>query len=126
MIEEEKKSRELIIHVRSIFLQGILLSSNINLWKKANCNDGYAVYKKLLEYVNRFDRENIMDLCISFVKSHDWIDGLVLGVNSPDQLVNNLEFITSTNLTYDQINLINEDIPKLTEETLNPSNWSKD
>lgn len=126
IIEEEKKSRELIIHVRSVFLQGILLTSNINLWKKANCKDGYAVYKKLLEYVNRFERENIMDLCVSFVKSHNWIDGLVLGVNSPDQLVSNLKFITSTNLTYDQINLINEDIPKLTEKTLDPSYWSKD
>ena len=90
MIREVKASRPLVIHLRSVYLQGLLLIRDADRWQKANCTKPDAIFEWLESSRVRFGRESIQDLCIAFVNSLDWADGVVLGMETHDQLVENM------------------------------------
>ena len=124
-IKKEKEKRPLIIHARSVFLQGLLLTNEINLWKKANCVNASDIQYIISSVTHEYQREGIADLCFSYVKSHDWVDGIVIGVQSTKELDNNIDLLENKKLSFDEIKKINKNMPKLSEETLDPSKWSK-
>ena len=122
-IIREKEKRKLNIHVRSIFLQGLLLTNCEDSWKRANVSDSLNVISWLSDQVNIFHRDNIADLCFAYVNSLHWIDGIVVGMESMDQLKQNIKNLNATPLTMSQVEEINRSRPKLLEISLNPAKW---
>lgn len=119
-----KKERDIEIHARSVFLQGLAISSEVELWKKANVQKPSDIHLWLDQQVHKFCRLNKVDLCIAYVRSMDLIDGVVIGVDSVDHLMMNLSYFDQPTLKLSQIKMINEDRPELEEKTLNPALWS--
>lgn len=71
------------VHVRSVFLQGLLLSPQA--WPAwADC--GARVSGAIAETVRRLDRTGAADLCLAYVRSFPWVTSAVVGVDTPDQL----------------------------------------
>lgn len=123
-IELEKKRRNLHVHARSVLLQGLLMSRSHELWGRAHVADPEPVWEWLDELRKRFHRESVADLCVGFVAGCDWIDGLVIGVESLEQLADNLHLIEHPPLAPEQIVELCASRLTLGERSLNPSQWS--
>ena len=77
------KKRKIEVHVRSIFLQGILLLKHNQLPKKLKkLNNKWIVWEKWL----RKNKFSSLQACLSFVLSQRQLDGIVVGCNNTSQL----------------------------------------
>jgi aryl-alcohol dehydrogenase-like predicted oxidoreductase len=109
------------VHVRSVFLQGLILMENINIPKTLN---------KIIPYLDSLRSEaskvgvNIYELCLLYVFNKSWVKHVVIGLDSDVQafeLVSNIQ-----NIMYKKINF---DVSKFSCSDLNlinPVNWHHD
>lgn len=113
---QELKSKNIEIHARSCFLQGLLLM---------DFNDIPLKFKKwsniFLDWRDWLDENNINAVqgCLSFINSIDGIDKVVVGVENVNQLKELVDYSNTTkgiktfpNLSCNDVNLID------------PSNWN--
>tara|TARA_B100000963_G_scaffold358099_1_gene381884 strand:- start:3611 stop:4540 length:930 start_codon:yes stop_codon:yes gene_type:complete len=124
-ISEQKKNRNLQIHVRSVFLQGLLISEDLKLWESANSVNSLEVIDWLKAKTKELKRESIKDMCLNFVKSQQWIDGIIIGVNNIEQLNENIMLFKNKSFSNLEIENIELSSPKVLEKTLNPFYWKK-
>jgi spore coat polysaccharide biosynthesis protein SpsF len=124
-ISRVRYSRSLVVHTRSALLQGLLTTDQEELWQRARCTAAYQVIGWLRRHADRFTGGDVTELCLRFVLSQKWIDGVVIGVDTKDQLVDNLIAVSAGGWHAEQLNTITEDRPHVTEETLDPSAWEK-
>lgn len=124
-LKRARASRNIVIHLRSVFLQGLLLLRDGRAWKKANYSDPDALFHWLDGAVELYERESIQDLCISFVNGLDWVDGIVIGMETHAQLAENLMLFSKKPLDASQYDELVGSRPHLQEATLNPSLWAK-
>jgi spore coat polysaccharide biosynthesis protein SpsF len=120
---EIKRSRSFVVHVRSSLLKGLLPSKQVAHWNTANVQDPHHVITWLEEQVHLLKKSSIADLCLSYVNSLPWVDGIVVGMETVAQLVANVTYLHQPPLTDEQVLGISNDRPKLGEATLNPSQW---
>ena len=118
-----KKKRKLIIHTRSPLLQGLLTSSETALWKTANVKNSTTIIEWLNKIAQQHDYKSVVSLALNYVKSHDWVDGIVVGMEAEKLLDENLKFFSNKCLTKDELLSIKKSRPILSEATLNPTNW---
>lgn len=124
-IIKAKKKRDLEIHVRSVFLQGLLLNINNKAWNKTKFKNYKLIKRWLNDKTKLFKRKSVVDLCLSYVQSQDWIDKIIMGVDSKDHLINNIKLFNLKSLSLSEINDINLSRPKVNNTLLNPSKWRK-
>lgn len=122
-ILKAKASRKLTIHVRSALLQGLLPSTNKSLWQRAHIEQSSFVQDWLLGQTETCQRTNVTDLCLNYVNSLPWVDGVATGMETMDQLIDNISYFNLQSLTMDQIEEIKKSRPKLSENSLNPAFW---
>lgn len=107
LVDLQKKGCE--IHVRSVFLQGLFFLDSISL--NSYFNEVKPIIKKLQSSV-----ENLPAALLNFVINKPFIDKVIIGVETNDQLISNLHGIS-----------MNEELPELSliipEHILNPSTW---
>lgn len=122
-LERARRERPIIVHARSAFLQGLLLSRDPAHWTRAHCSDphGGAWIDQLVNDLGRRDRA---DLCLAFVRAHSFIDGIVLGCETPAQLAANLAAFGRPALTDEQVSEVRRMRPIVSEMVLDPSKWS--
>jgi spore coat polysaccharide biosynthesis protein SpsF (cytidylyltransferase family)/aryl-alcohol dehydrogenase-like predicted oxidoreductase len=125
-IVRARKGRDLTVHVRSVFLQGLLVSRNPTHWRKANVKDPQRVWNWLDQLTHDFDKPSVSNLCIAYATAFEWVDGVVIGMETLDQLNENLQNFASLPLTWEEINLIRETRPALTDATVDPALWVAD
>ena len=107
------KKRNIELHVRSIFLQGLLLIDKKDFPQKfskwSNIFDNW--YEWLID-------ENIspLDACLSFVDSFNEINKIIIGINSSQQLKQILRCISKKDLKFPE--MYSND-----KKLINPSNW---
>jgi aryl-alcohol dehydrogenase-like predicted oxidoreductase len=115
----ELKSKNIEIHSRSVFLQGLYFMNFDKLPKKLES------LKPALSELNDICNYNNMkmnELALQYVNSNKFIDKILIGVDSLEQLQNNIESVSNKNITVnilDSINRVNTNF----QELLNPSNW---
>lgn len=109
--KKEKKGIE--VQVRSVFLQGLLLL------KKDKLPEEFLKWNKLWEkldlFLNKNDYSNL-DLLLSFIKSFEEIDTIILGI---DNLIQLKEIINAMNIEINHF----PDIHSQDENLINPLNW---
>ena len=53
----------------------------------------------LADIATEYDRDGVADLCLAYARGQDWIDGVVVGMETEDQLDANLRlFVARTAL----------------------------
>ena len=121
-ILEEKKRREIKIHIRSIYLQGLLPNiGSTGLTEKFP--DLVFIDQWLNALVKRENYKNVSELCFSYINSFSWIDGIVLGLETVKQLHENISFLNGKLMNQETIDAINMTRPKFDHDLLNPSTW---
>ena len=124
-IIDTKKERGLIVHARSVFLQGLLLTKDSQKWNSANVSNSKDITEWLNAISEKHNQGSIIETCLTYVKSQNWIDGVVIGVDTQHQLQHILEIFSHRPMTIDTLQDISHGVPVLSEATLNPSNWRK-
>ena len=120
---KQKKERNLTIHVRSIYLQGLLLSDSNSSWHKAGVEDYRTINTWLNQLIDTLGRSSISDLCVAYVNSAEWIDGLVIGMETVEQFKENMKLLMNPKLNTSQIAQIESSRPEIPSSLLNPAKW---
>jgi len=111
----KKKQKE--IHVRSVFLQGLLLMDEESIPQKLKS------LKPYIQKINSYCKDksiNIQSLALSYAIYNQQIDHVLIGVDSKDQLLKNIASIADYKNAFD---FINQYIIVKETELLNPVNW---
>ena len=103
------------IHSRSTFLQGLLLMSKQDI--PSSFNHSKKIFEKWFEFINK---NNISQLsaCLSFVRSINEIDKILIGVQNSTQL---MEIINTK--TFDMKSLNTEFMNSKKLNLIDPSKW---
>lgn len=123
-IEKVKDRRNLTMHVRSVFLQGLLLTKNPELWARAHVQSSHTVVSWLENKVFEFGRAGVADLCIGYVNALPWVDGIIVGMENREQLNINLYNFDNAPLSSQQMASLHSERPLLEKRTLNPALWN--
>jgi aryl-alcohol dehydrogenase-like predicted oxidoreductase len=118
VILEKAKKRNIEIHTRSVFLQGLFFK-NIN-----TLNTIFSPLKSNLAILETLTQKNNVDinsLALNYAIDKKYIDKVLIGVDSIDQLTKNIKSINNVfdNSIFKKIDSIKIENTKL----LNPSNW---
>ena len=118
-----KKRNDVTIHCRSILLQGILISS-ADKWPKIENIDAQIYINKLNDLVAELKFNNRIELCFSYIKSIDLINGLLIGVDNLQQLKDNINYFKVRKLNEEEFLLIRKIFNNVPKKLLNPSLWN--
>jgi aryl-alcohol dehydrogenase-like predicted oxidoreductase len=113
---EKLKSNGVEIHTRSVFLQGLLLMQQSTL-PDYFMNYWPAHFDAWYEFLN-YNGADASEVALKFALQQDWIDKIVVGVDSVTQLKRLVEIEKSSELT--DFPLLGCNDPNL----INPSKWS--
>lgn len=120
-ILRDLKLKKVEIHIRSVFLQGILLNKNI-------INDKY--FKRWEAFFNSFEgfkhnnKLTSLDACIYFLKQYKFYDKIVIGVENVVQLDNFLKiFLLRNKSKYKKYNF--NQFSKKDYKLILPTLWKK-
>ncbi len=122
-IRTVKTRRTLKVHVRSGLLQGLLVSAEPDHWRHANVDSPEHIQNWLKQMTADTDSQSVAAFCLNYAKSLDWVDGVVVGMETKAQLLENIRIFTSDDFTEDQLNRVSALRPKVACETLNPAQW---
>jgi spore coat polysaccharide biosynthesis protein SpsF len=114
---------ELMVYARSAFLQGVLLHP-AERWPKGSGADTELLCTTLDQLVLKLRRKNRADLCSAYALGQGWIDSVVLGVDSINQLQDNIELVRAEPLTASECQMVWDALPEITETLLNPALWN--
>lgn len=117
-----KKRTDIEIHIRSIFLQGILVN-DFKYWPKIKNLDFKPIHDNILYFCSKYNL-NKKELVINYIKSIKWIDSILFGVDNIDQLKENLElFENSYEFNEDILNEFENLFKNVPTELVNPCLW---
>lgn len=120
-IKQVKARKQLTIHCRSAFLQGLFLSREIKLWNKAGVEDPSPVFE-YFDMLQIRTKMPLTDILLTYITQQEWVDGVVVGIACHEQLISNLNSPAFEGLNIDFDNLLKKR-PVLTKQALDPSLW---
>lgn len=119
----KKRVYDLEIHVRSIFLQGILIN-DFKYWPKIESYNFREIYDNINKICNKYNLTKI-ELVIGYIKSIKWINSILFGVDNIKQLEENIRLYNSTKeLSKEAILECKKYFNDIPEKLINPVNWS--
>ncbi|MDB0048302.1 aldo/keto reductase [Burkholderiaceae bacterium] len=122
-IIQAKQKRNLVVHVRSVFLQGLLLSFDEVAWRRANVGEPEVILDWLQKMTQINTCESVADLCLRYVRSKPWVDGVVVGMENQEQLAKNIDYFNNPKINVDLLAGIEVSRPSISVNTLDPSLW---
>lgn len=115
---EEAKAKNIEVHIRSVFLQGLFFKNASSLPKKLKPLEPFL---KKLDLIKEKYSLNTETLALQYVMQKEYIDHVLIGVDTPQQLLGNINMsIKKQQVPHDVIDSI--EIREI--ELLNPSNWN--
>ena len=115
---------DVIIHARSVFLQGLMFLQ-AEKWPPVTGLNAADLLNRLDDLVIELNRRSRADLCIAYVRGQSWVSGLVLGMETITQLEENLELFSSMPLNAGECNIVDKRLEKVPEVLLNPARWGE-
>ncbi len=112
-------NKGLPVFARSTYLQGLLLMEPERIPKYLN--EAVGPVKELRSIAQESGR-NVKELCLKYVLSVNGIDSIVVGINSVEQIKENIKVFDSGPLDKEIIEAVDK-IPVPSEDILNPGNW---
>ena len=105
-----------------MFLQGLLLTDDPEKWSQAGV-ESQSVLSWLRSILHETGIGSVAELCVRYACGLEWVDGVVLGVETLPQLHANLRSISRGGLDAESFRRIDDTRPLLSDMTLNPANW---
>ena len=125
VIERIRARSHVTIHARSVFLQGVLAAEDPSVWPPVDGVDADAMTALLSGIAAEYGRANTADLCLAYVRGQDWIDGVVVGMETESQLDENLRLFVRPPLSPPDCAAVERRIPRLPERLLDPAQWPR-
>jgi spore coat polysaccharide biosynthesis protein SpsF (cytidylyltransferase family)/aryl-alcohol dehydrogenase-like predicted oxidoreductase len=122
-IRAARAERKVTFHARSALMQGLLMCEDTSLWRRALVDEPSGFIAWLRKTTNEYARASVADLCVAYVRAHDWIDGVCVGMETLEQLEANIQLFQFPPLSSEQVEAVGLMRPVLEEKSLNPSNW---
>ena len=111
------------IHVRSIFLQGLLLNKPQKYPLNISKEDFDYLENIILEICKNLNLTKL-ELCFSYINSFEWINKFLIGIDNLDHLKLNFNIINKNlKLNKDEIIFINDKVKNINKDILNPTKW---
>jgi aryl-alcohol dehydrogenase-like predicted oxidoreductase len=123
IINQIARRRNLTVHARSVFLQGLLATSDPESWPPIEGVVPEYVLAVLGGLADELGRESQADLCMAYARGQEFIDGVVIGLETPEQLDLNLRLSIKRPLTPEECHIVDMRVPRLPEQLLNPALW---
>src|ERR1051326_7374014 len=114
---------DVTVHARSVLLQGVLTAADAHIWPAIPGLDAPWVIGWLRGAAATFDRENVADFAFAFARGQDWIDGIVIGQETEDQLTANLKLAARPPLSREDCLKVEQSAPHVPERLLDPAQW---
>jgi aryl-alcohol dehydrogenase-like predicted oxidoreductase/spore coat polysaccharide biosynthesis protein SpsF (cytidylyltransferase family) len=118
---ELAQRQDVVVHARSAFLQGILLHP-ADRWPVSQ-DYAQSCTQALHTLARKFDRQDVADLCLAYVRSQPWVTSLVVGCETMSQLKQNLSLFQLPELTAEQCEDLEHALPVAPDDLLNPGKW---
>ena len=125
VVETLTRRGDVTVHVRSIYLQGLLAAGDQAQWPAINGVDAAALNATLQRLAGELGRDSVADLCLAYVRGQNWIDGIVVGMERAAQLASNLALFKRPALTSDEVQAVERALPLAPVQLLNPAQWPK-
>jgi aryl-alcohol dehydrogenase-like predicted oxidoreductase len=120
-IIEKLRQKEIVIFVRSVFLQGLFFLNPDEL--PANLKDAREPLLQLRQLANE-EGISVAQLALSYIRDMDGITSLVVGAEKPEQVRSNAELINSAPLSENVRSRIEGMFLNVPNHVLNPSVWN--
>ena len=117
----ELKGNNIIVFARSIFLQGLFHMIPEDL--PSNLEEAKEPLQKLIDLSTSLDIP-IGNLAFSFVRDLPGITSIVMGVDTKDQLAEDIELLNSPKLNESIIQEILDTFNQINENIVDPSKWN--
>jgi spore coat polysaccharide biosynthesis protein SpsF len=125
VIDRIRERAHLTVHARSVFLQGLLASNDARVWPNIHGVDAPAILETIAVLTEEMGRESTADLCLAYARGQDWIDGVVVGMETEEQLDANLHLAARPPLTAGQCAVVEARVPHLPPQLLDPARWPR-
>ncbi len=122
-LEMVRSTRGLIVHARSALLQGLLISEDLELWHRAHVSTPQIIWRWLRRCTEATVSSNPVEFCLRYVRSQPWIDGVVVGMETIEQVLDNIHHFNQPEIPADEVRSIRASRPYVGEITLDPSKW---
>lgn len=106
---------------RSVYLQGLLLMPEDKIKPSLSA---VVPIRRALAAIARDAGLTLAELCMRFVLSNPAIAGVLVGVDTAEQLRENLQSAASGPLSADLLERVNAAVPKFPEAIVRPALWS--
>ena len=113
------------VHGRNIWLQGILASGDPDAWPHIDGVYSQAIMRMIVGLARQLGREGSADLCLAYARGQDWIDGVIVGPETEDQLDDNLRLFVKRPLDPDECAFVEGRLPHLPFRLFDPAQWPK-
>ena len=123
VIDDILEHPNVTVHARSVFLQGILASEDASVWPAVGDVDAKHILDTLARIACDFGRDNVADLCLAYARGQEWIDGVVVGMETEAQLDDNLRLFVRPPLSAEDCAGIERRLPRVPTQLLNPALW---
>ena len=111
------------MHARSVFLQGLLAANDPAIWPCIEGVDPPSVLRLVAGLAREFGRESIADLCLAYARGQSYIDGVVIGLETMEQLDTNLRLSVKRPLAEEECAIVEARVPRLPARLLDPAQW---
>lgn len=117
---------DVVVHTRSVLLQGLLAADAADAWPRVEGYDPAAVVDTVRALVRELDRSGPLDLCFAYARAQPWSHGVLAGVATHGELMENVALFGRPSLTAEECARVESAFPDLPEGLLNPALWPRD
>lgn len=114
---------DVTVTVRSVFLQGLLTGNAAKTWPRNLGITAQELHASLNSLAQKLGRQSARELAIAYVLGHAWVDSVVIGVETPEQLSELVTLCNRPPLSADEIATVMRELPALGAAGLDPSRW---
>jgi spore coat polysaccharide biosynthesis protein SpsF (cytidylyltransferase family)/aryl-alcohol dehydrogenase-like predicted oxidoreductase len=116
------KNKNIEIHARSIFLQGLLITEDKNCPKKLKKDFNLVknIIIRLQQKLNRFDAK---DLLFTYVNQITKINKIIIGVENLKQVQQIPFYFLRPKFSFSELQFIKKNTPKVSNSFITPSQW---
>jgi spore coat polysaccharide biosynthesis protein SpsF len=114
---------DIIVHARSVFLQGVLLGDDPSQWPPKAGEAATALIAWLKKTARELGQDSVAQLVVNYLRASGWIHGLVIGIENEAQLVSNFDLFKTSPLEPEDMARIEATRPDVPDWMLDPSKW---
>lgn len=110
------------VFTRSVYLQGLLLMPESGIRPELR---GVITVRRELEKIAGDNDYTMAELCMRYVLSNPAVKSVLIGVDTVEQMRENLQLASRGPLSRELVTQIDECVPELAEAIVRPALWSK-